>query len=176
MTDTEHDDTEHGGTEATQAVRRAARWENEGGHTHRPAEAPRPPARPATVRVGRVYDPPSEADGTRVLVDRLWPRGMSKTHAALDEWCKQVAPSPPLRKWYDHDPQRFEEFGRRYRAELREPGPAAALEHLGELATRGPLRLLTATKQLDISEAAVLVDLLRSERRYPSPGREGQPK
>jgi uncharacterized protein YeaO (DUF488 family) len=160
MTDTEHDDTEHGGTEATQAVRRTARWENEGGHTHRPAEAPRPPARPATVRVGRVYDPPSEADGTRVLVDRLWPRGMSKTHAALDEWCKQVAPSPPLRKWYDHDPQRFAEFGRRYRDELSTGEPATALAHLQELAENQTLTLLTASKHPDISEAAVLAELL----------------
>jgi uncharacterized protein YeaO (DUF488 family) len=128
------------------------------------------------IETARVYDAPVSEDGARVLVDRIWPRGLSKEKAHLDEWCKAVAPSTALRKWYDHDPQRFEEFGRRYRTELREPGPAAALEHLGELATRGPLRLLTATKQLDISEAAVLVDLLRSERRYPGPGREGQPK
>jgi uncharacterized protein YeaO (DUF488 family) len=113
------------------------------------------------IKVGRVYDAPASEDGARVLVDRIWPRGLSKEKAHLDEWCKTVAPSTALRKWYDHDPQRFEEFGRRYRSELHEPGPAAALEHLGELAAQGPLTLLTATKRADISEAAILADLLR---------------
>jgi uncharacterized protein YeaO (DUF488 family) len=117
------------------------------------------------IEIGRVYDAPVPEDGARVLVDRVWPRGLSRERAHLDEWCKSIAPSTALRKWYDHDPQRFEEFRRRYRAELREPGPAAALKHLSELATRGPLTLLTATKRADISEAAVLVDLLR----HPEP-------
>jgi uncharacterized protein YeaO (DUF488 family) len=122
------------------------------------------------VQTARVYDAAVREDGARVLVDRIWPRGLSKEKAHLDEWCKAVAPSTALRRWYDHDPQRFEEFGRRYRAELREPGPAAALEHLGELAKQGPLWLLTSTKQVDISEAAVLVDLLRAElRSTPTP-------
>jgi uncharacterized protein YeaO (DUF488 family) len=67
-----------------------------------------------TVRVRRVYEEPEPGDGTRVLVDRIWPRGLTKAKAALDEWCKDVAPSDELRKWYSHDPDRFEEFGRRY--------------------------------------------------------------
>lgn len=113
------------------------------------------------IETGRVYDAPAHGDGARILVDRIWPRGLSKEKAHLDEWCKAVAPSTALRKWYDHDPQRFEEFRRRYRAELQEPGPAAALKHLAELATHGPLTLLTATRQAELSEAAVLVDLLR---------------
>jgi uncharacterized protein YeaO (DUF488 family) len=113
------------------------------------------------IEIGRVYDAPSREDGARVLVDRIWPRGLSKEKARLDEWCKAVAPSTALRKWYDHDPQRFEEFGRRYRSELHEPAPAAALQHLVELAAQGPLTLLTATKQADISEAAILVELLQ---------------
>jgi uncharacterized protein YeaO (DUF488 family) len=74
------------------------------------------------VAVRRVYDAPSELDGARVLVDRIWPRGLPKSKAALDEWCKEVAPSDALRKWYGHDPAKFAEFSRRYEAELTEPG------------------------------------------------------
>jgi uncharacterized protein YeaO (DUF488 family) len=119
-------------------------------------------ARKPEVRVRRVYEKPSPQDGTRVLVDRIWPRGLTKGNADLGEWCKEVAPSTPLRKWYGHDPERFEEFGRRYRAELEQPQRAAALQHLRELAKDGPLTLLTATKHPDISEARVLADILRT--------------
>ncbi|XAS74967.1 DUF488 family protein [Dermatophilaceae bacterium Sec6.4] len=115
-----------------------------------------------TVQVGRPYDPRSYGDGARVLVDRIWPRGLSKEKADLDEWCKQIAPSTELRKWYGHDPQRFEEFTRRYLIELAEPERAEALEHLRQLARRRPLTLLTASRRSDISEATVLVDLVRS--------------
>jgi len=116
------------------------------------------------VRVRRVYDPPEADDGQRVLVDRLWPRGLSKERAQLDEWCKDIAPSADLRKWYGHDPDRYTEFARRYRDELDEPDRAAALARLRERAARGPLTLLTATKRSDISEAAVLADLLGADR------------
>jgi uncharacterized protein YeaO (DUF488 family) len=114
----------------------------------------------ADVRVRRVYDPPEPDDGQRVLVDRLWPRGLSKERARLDDWCKEIAPSNELRKWYGHDPDRYAEFARRYRAELGDSERAAALAHLRELAGHGRLTLLTATKRSDISEAAVLADLL----------------
>jgi len=114
------------------------------------------------VRVRRVYEEPDPGDGTRVLVDRIWPRGLTKARAALDEWCKDVAPSGELRKWYGHDPARFEEFGRRYRLELEDPERAEALAHLRALAKDRPLTLLTATRQPEISEAAVLAALLRS--------------
>ncbi len=122
---------------------------------------PRPP-----VQVRRIYEDPSPDDGTRVLVDRIWPRGVSKERAHLDEWCKQVAPSTDLRQWYGHDPAKFDEFAQRYRAELDDPDRAAALAHLGQLADDGPLTLLTATKAFEISEAAVLADLVsdRSSR------------
>lgn len=113
------------------------------------------------VQVRRVYDDPVRGDGTRVLVDRIWPRGMTKEKADLDEWCKQVAPSTALRKWYGHDPERFDEFTRRYREELTEPEPAEAVAHLRRLTTVRTLTLLTATKNADISEAAVLAELLR---------------
>src|SRR5262245_4375792 len=115
----------------------------------------------SAVRVRRVYEEPAEDDGTRVLVDRIWPRGMTKARAGLDEWCKQVAPSPELRTWYHHAPELFAEFGRRYRRELTDPERAAAVTHLRELARSGTLTLLTATKQAEISEAAVLAELLR---------------
>lgn len=112
------------------------------------------------IQVRRVYDDPERGDGTRVLVDRIWPRGMTKARAELDEWCKDIAPSTELRKWYAHDPERFAEFTRRYREELKEPERAEALEHLRGLAKHRTLTLLTASKAADISEAAVLVELL----------------
>ena len=117
-------------------------------------------AKAAHVQIRRVYDPPDPGDGHRVLVDRLWPRGLSKERAQLDEWCKQIAPSNELRKWYGHDPDKYAEFARRYRAELDDPERATVFAHLRELASQGQLTLLTATKRSDISEAAVLAGLL----------------
>jgi uncharacterized protein YeaO (DUF488 family) len=113
------------------------------------------------VRVRRVYDEPSGEDGTRVLVDRVWPRGLSKQNANVDQWCKQVAPSTALRKWYGHDPARFAEFTRRYRGELQQPEQAEALAHLRDLAREGTVTLLTATRAVEISQAAVLAELIR---------------
>lgn len=112
------------------------------------------------VRTKRVYDDPAEVDGTRVLVDRVWPRGLRKDAAKLDEWCKQVAPSTDLRTWYGHDPDKFDEFSRRYRDELSDPDRADALARLRAFAADGPLTLLTATKAIDISQAEVLRRLL----------------
>ena len=117
-------------------------------------------AKTAHVQVRRAYDPPEAEDGQRVLVDRLWPRGLSKERARLDDWCKDVAPSNELRKWYRHDPDRYAEFARRYRVELGDTERAAALARLQELARQGRLTLLTATKRSEISEAAVLAELL----------------
>jgi uncharacterized protein YeaO (DUF488 family) len=114
------------------------------------------------VRLGRVYDDPAAADGVRVLVDRVWPRGISKDRAHIDEWCKQVAPSTQLRRWYAHDPERFAEFTRRYRSELQDADQAQALVHLRALAREQTVTLLTATKDVDISQAAVLAELIRS--------------
>jgi uncharacterized protein YeaO (DUF488 family) len=112
------------------------------------------------VRVARVYDHPEADGGARVLVDRLWPRGLSKESARLDEWVKDVAPSTGLRHWYGHEPARFAEFAARYRAELSGPGQATALDHLAEMCDRGPVTLLTATGAVDLSHAAVLVSVL----------------
>ena len=113
------------------------------------------------VRLRRIYDDPAEDDGIRVLVDRRWPRGVSKARAALDEWCTEVAPSDALRKWYGHAPDKFHEFGCRYRKELEDPERAAALRYLRLMTVHGPLTLLTATRQIEISQAAVLADMLR---------------
>ncbi|HYK69802.1 MAG TPA: DUF488 family protein [Streptosporangiaceae bacterium] len=113
------------------------------------------------VRVRRVYDEPSPEDGTRVLVDRVWPRGLRKDAARLDEWAKDVAPSTDLRTWYQHDPAKFSEFRRRYTAELAEPAQRDAFARLRSEAASGPLTLLTATKEISLSQASVLADLLR---------------
>jgi uncharacterized protein YeaO (DUF488 family) len=109
------------------------------------------------VRVRRAYEEPAPDDGRRVLVDRLWPRGLAKADAAVDEWLQAVAPSAELRTWYGHEPDRFAEFARRYQAELR---GAEALGHLRDLAGAGPLTLLTATRDLEHAHTAVLAEIL----------------
>jgi uncharacterized protein YeaO (DUF488 family) len=113
------------------------------------------------VRLRRIYDDPLPDDGVRVLVDRVWPRGMSKAAAGLDEWLKDVAPSTQLRSWYGHRPDRFGEFRRRYLAELDEPQRATAVDRLRTLSRQGPVTLLTATRDVNHSQAAVLAELLR---------------
>jgi uncharacterized protein YeaO (DUF488 family) len=113
------------------------------------------------VRLKRIYDVPAVEDGIRVLVDRRWPRGVSKARADLDEWCRAVAPSDALRTWYGHRVERYDEFVDRYHKELEDPERAEALRHLRVMAAHSPLTLLTATKKVEISQAAVLVDLLR---------------
>jgi uncharacterized protein YeaO (DUF488 family) len=119
------------------------------------------------VRVRRIYEPVTEQDGIRVLVDRLWPRGMSKPRAEIDEWCRAIAPSTALRRWYAHDPQRFTEFRRRYRVELAAGEQAAALLHLAKLAEGRTVTLLTASRDPLISEAVVLAELLEDRPRRP---------
>jgi uncharacterized protein YeaO (DUF488 family) len=113
-----------------------------------------------TVRVARIYDEPSADDGRRILVDRLWPRGVSKERARLDDWCKEIAPSTQLRRWYGHDPERFEEFSVRYRAELSEGEGAEALSRIAGDARSGVVTLLTATKVPEISEAVVIKSVI----------------
>lgn len=110
------------------------------------------------VRLKRAYDPPGPDDGYRVLIDRIWPRGVTKAQAALDEWCRDLAPSPELRRWFGHDPERFEEFRRRYAEELR---PRA--EDLAELRRRaraGRLTLVFGARDEAHSNARVVADLL----------------
>jgi uncharacterized protein YeaO (DUF488 family) len=113
-----------------------------------------------TVALKRVYDESAPGDGTRVLVERLWPRGLSKERAHVDLWLKEIAPSHELRTWYGHDPQKFAEFRRRYEAELASEIGQVALAKLRDLARQGPVTLVFATRDPEHSNAAVLRDLL----------------
>ena len=116
------------------------------------------------LEVVRVYDTPRPGN-YRVLVDRLWPRGVSKQQARLDEWMKDVAPSTELRRWYAHEPSRFESFAEQYRAELRRDPAAGAVSRLHELAESGAVSLVTATRDIEHSGAKVLYDHLRASDR-----------
>jgi uncharacterized protein YeaO (DUF488 family) len=111
-----------------------------------------------TFQIKRVYEPASPADGMRILVDRLWPRGLKKTDARLTSWMKDIAPSPPLRKWFAHDPERFVEFRRRYTAELRRNPLLPELRKAG----RGHLiTLLYGARDPKVNHAVVLLSALR---------------
>ena len=119
-----------------------------------------------TFEVRRIYDDDASDGRYRVLVDRLWPRGLKKEDATFDLWCKDVAPSTELRRWYGHDPERFEEFAARYRAELSTPPASEAVDRLLDLAkVHGGLVLLTATADVEHSGAKVLQCYLRSKHR-----------
>ena len=111
------------------------------------------------VRTKRIYDPPDAGDGYRVLIDHIWPRGVSRERAHLDEWARELAPSDQLRKWFDHRPERFAEFRERYREELLEH--ADRLEALRRRATQGPLTILYAARDREHNNAVVLAELLR---------------
>jgi uncharacterized protein YeaO (DUF488 family) len=125
----------------------------------RAASAKRGAGADTLIGIKRVYDPAAATDGIRILIDRLWPRGIAKDKLALDRWAKELAPSNELRLWYGHDPARFAEFRRRYLAELE-----AVSAELAELraAVRGrTATLLTATRELDLSHATVLRETLQ---------------
>lgn len=117
-------------------------------------------ARPK-IELKRVYDPRSDADGLRILVERLWPRGVLKADAAIDHWIKDVAPSPELRIWYGHKPERWEEFRERYRAELTEH--PAAVEAVKALCAAQPVTFIFAAKDEERNSAAVLRAFLLSD-------------
>ncbi len=115
------------------------------------------------LRVKRIYEEASAEDGCRVLVDRLWPRGVSKARAAVDRWAKEAAPSAELRKWYGHDPARLEEFRARYLAELEEsPAAAAFAEEIGRILQDQDVTLLYGAKVRETSHALVLRDWVKS--------------
>ncbi|PPS89627.1 DUF488 domain-containing protein [Streptomyces sp. MH60] len=113
-----------------------------------------------SVRVRRVYDPPEPDDGVRVLVDRLWPRGVSKDAARVNEWPKGLTPSTGLRRWYHAGEGSYDEFARRYEAELTAPEASELLDRVREMAAAGDVTLLTAAKSPGESHAAVLLRLL----------------
>jgi uncharacterized protein YeaO (DUF488 family) len=111
------------------------------------------------VRLKRAYEPAAPSDGYRVLIDRLWPRGVSRRQARLDDWEKGLAPSPELRRWFGHEPRRFEEFRRRYIEELREERPR--LTALRRRAREGTLTLVYAAQDTEHNDAVVLAEVLR---------------
>jgi uncharacterized protein YeaO (DUF488 family) len=114
------------------------------------------------IKIKRVYLPAEKEDGTRILVDRLWPRGLTKEKASVDLWLKEIAPSTDLRKWFGHDPARWAEFQTRYLAQLRKN--KEQLTHLREEAAKGPATLLFAAKDEQHNEAVVLHKLLTAEK------------
>ncbi|WP_038054136.1 DUF488 domain-containing protein [Thioalkalivibrio sp. ALJ1] len=122
------------------------------------------------VRIRRVYDPVNPDDGYRVLVDRLWPRGIKRSALALDAWEKEIAPSSELRRWFAHDPGRWRDFCRRYQKELE--GAPEAWARLLAYTLHGPLTLLTATRDVDYSHTVVLRDLLDAEWAEAEPAGE----
>jgi uncharacterized protein YeaO (DUF488 family) len=110
------------------------------------------------VKLKRAYEPPTAGDGTRILVDRLWPRGVTKKRAAIDQWMKDIAPSTELRKWFGHDPARWNEFRRRYAKEVHQN--AALLEQLRSLARHGPLTLVYSAHDEKHNDAVELRKLI----------------
>jgi uncharacterized protein YeaO (DUF488 family) len=127
------------------------------------AGAARSKRRPSSIAIKRAYDTPSPQDGVRILIDRLWPRGLTKAKLRIDAWPRELTPSTELRKWYGHEPARFVEFRRRYRAELaHHADDLAALRTMvkGRIAT-----LITATRALDLSHAAVMREILRRKKK-----------
>jgi uncharacterized protein YeaO (DUF488 family) len=116
------------------------------------------------VRIKRAYEPAAADDGYRVLVDRLWPRGVSKEKAHLDAWMKDIAPSTELRRWFGHDPARWDEFQRRYRAELAEPERSQLVDTLAERATHGPLTLVYGARDTAHNEAVVWCAVVSAAR------------
>jgi uncharacterized protein YeaO (DUF488 family) len=123
----------------------------------------RPKRRASSITIKRAYDKPSPQDGVRVLIDRLWPRGLSKAKLKIDAWPRELTPSTDLRKWYGHEPARFAEFRRRYRAEL-----ASHTKELGALRAmvRGrAATLITATREVDLSHAVVMREILQQKTK-----------
>jgi uncharacterized protein YeaO (DUF488 family) len=114
------------------------------------------------IRLQRAYEDPTPDDGYRLLVDRVWPRGRTKNELRLDAWARDLGPSPQLRKWFGHDPARWEEFQRRYHAELADPARAQALDTVAERARLGPVTLVFGARDTEHNQAVVIADELRS--------------
>jgi uncharacterized protein YeaO (DUF488 family) len=128
------------------------------------------------VRLKRAYEPAAPSDGYRVLIDRLWPRGVSRQQARLDDWAKELSPSPELRRWFGHEPSRFEEFRQRYTEELRDQRPR--LTALRRRAREGTVTLVYSAQDAAHNDAVVLAEVLRRglpKRQAPASGtnREG---
>jgi uncharacterized protein YeaO (DUF488 family) len=115
------------------------------------------------LRLKRAYEPGVRSDGRRILVDRLWPRGLSKQRAAIDEWVKKIAPSMELRRWFGHDPHKWPEFQRRYRRELR--ARAHLVRRIAELASRGRVTLVFGARDEAHNDAVVLAAVVRARMK-----------
>jgi uncharacterized protein YeaO (DUF488 family) len=125
-------------------------------------------AEPSRIRIKRAYEPAERGDGVRILVDRLWPRGLRADDAHFDQWRKDLSPSTALRKFYGHRPERFDEFTKRYLTELRSAEAREAAHEIVRLTQHHPVTLLTASRDLEHSEAAVLAGHLRAISRRSS--------
>ena len=112
------------------------------------------------LKIKRAYEIVEPSDGTRVLIDRLWPRGMSKENAKIDEWLKDIAPSSELRKWFGHEPEKWPEFKKRYLQELKSPESVKALKHIADLAARGDVTIVYGAKDTEHNDARVLLEVL----------------
>jgi len=133
----------------------------------RPRRSRRPPSavkRRELVRLKRAYEPAVRADGYRILIDRLWPRGLSKEKAAINEWMKEIAPSAELRQWFGHDPEKWLEFRRRYRRELR--AREDLLRQIATLASRRRVTLVYGARDEAHNDAVVLAAVLRARMRH----------
>ncbi|HEX4350674.1 MAG TPA: DUF488 domain-containing protein [Verrucomicrobiae bacterium] len=117
------------------------------------------------IQVKRIYEPPAKSDGTRLLVERLWPRGMKKEDAKLDGWLRDAAPSTALRKWFNHEPAKWEEFQNRYRAELNKN--ADAWQPILEAARKGRVTLLFSSKDAEHNNVVALKAYLESQPKNP---------
>ncbi len=131
------------------------------------------------MRLARAYDPPRTDDGWRVLVDRVWPRGVYRDAARIDDWLRDAAPSDDLRRWFGHDPSRWEEFRRRYRAELEEPAARAAVASLAVRAREGTVTLVYGARDREHNQAVVLAELVAAglaDRAGPAGGTTPPPR
>jgi uncharacterized protein YeaO (DUF488 family) len=129
----------------------------------RSAHPPGPKRRASSIAIKRAYDEPSPKDGVRILIDRLWPRGLSKAKLKVAAWPRELTPSTDLRKWYGHEPARFAEFRRRYWAELAEH--MDELEALRAMVKGRAATLITATREIDLSHAAVMREVLQRKKK-----------
>jgi uncharacterized protein YeaO (DUF488 family) len=118
----------------------------------------------AMLRIKRIYEPPSKKDGRRILVDRVWPRGFTKEKASVDEWRKDLAPSDSLRKWFGHDPKKWEEFRERYRRQLQKEGKGSDLKAIAQRAKRENVTLVFSAKDEEHNQAVALKEVIEGWR------------
>ena len=129
----------------------------------------------AVIATKRVYEGSAASDGYRVMIDRLWPRGVSKARARLDAWAKDIAPSDDLRRWYEHDPLKWPEFQKRYKVELKAPAARLVLDDLTHRARAGLVTLVYSSRAAEISDVVVLAALLNRRLKRAKPARKAKP-